>query len=122
MTEIASALSAANAAVFAKLGLDSKHAEVRRSDRPEIADFQCNGAMAAAKAAGKKPQELAGEIAAAWEATALAPTPQVAGPGFLNFTVSAAALSARARAIAEDARAGASLVERKRRVIVDYGG
>ncbi len=122
MTDLASALSAANAAVFATLGLDARHAEVRRSDRPDLAEFQCNGALAAAKAAGKKPLELAGEIAAAWDNTGLAAKPTIAGPGFLNFTVSANALTLRAQAIAEDARAGASLVARKRRVIVDYGG
>ncbi|MBY0562767.1 MAG: arginine--tRNA ligase [Hyphomonadaceae bacterium] len=120
--DLAGALSAANAAVFAKLGLDAKHAEVRRSDRPDLADFQCNGALAAAKAAAKKPQELAGAIAAAWDAEDLAPAPQIAGPGFLNFKVTAKALAARARAIAVDALAGAERVAAPRRVIVDYGG
>ncbi len=122
MKDLASALSAANAAVFVKLGLDARHADVRRSDRPDLAEFQGNGAMAAAKAAGKKPQELASQIAAAWDAEALAPKPQVAGPGFLNFRVTEGALSDRARVIMGDARAGAALVERKRRVVVDYGG
>jgi arginyl-tRNA synthetase len=122
MTDLASALSAANAAVFASLGLDSKHAEVRRSDRPELADFQCNGAMAAAKTAGKKPQELAREIAEGWGRADLAPTPIVAGPGFLNFSVTADALAARAQAIAEDNRAGATKVQNRRSVVVDYGG
>ncbi|MEQ1617829.1 MAG: arginine--tRNA ligase [Terricaulis sp.] len=122
MTDLASALSAANAAVFASLGLDAKHAEVRRSDRPELADFQCNGAMAAARTAGKKPQELAREIAEAWTRAELAPPPLVAGPGFLNFSVTADSLAQRAQAIAEDERAGASRVQQKRRVVVDYGG
>ncbi len=122
MTDLASALSAANAAVFASLGLDAKHSEVRRSDRPELADFQCNGAMAAAKAVGKKPPELAREIAEAWTHAELAAPPLVAGPGFLNFSVTAEALAQRAQAIAEDNRAGASKAQQKRRVVVDYGG
>jgi arginyl-tRNA synthetase len=122
MTDLARALSAANAAVFAKLGLDAKHAGVRRSDRPDLADFQANGALAVAKAAGKKPQEVAQAVAVAWTETGLAPAPSVAGPGFLNFTVSANALAARAQSIADDARAGAALVDQKRRVVVDYGG
>ena len=57
MKDLASAFTAANAAVFAKLGLDPKHADVRRSDRPDLGEFQANGALAVAKAAGKKPQE-----------------------------------------------------------------
>ncbi|MBL8530506.1 MAG: arginine--tRNA ligase [Hyphomonadaceae bacterium] len=122
MTDLASALTAANAAVFASLGLDARHAEVRRSDRPDLGEFQCNGALAAAKAAGRKPPEIAQSVAAAWSETALAPPPSIAGPGFLNFTITPAALAARAKAIAEDAHAGAALVAAPRRVIVDYGG
>jgi len=122
MQDLASALTAANAEVFAKLGLDAKHAEVRRSDRPDLGDFQANGALAAAKAAGVKPRDIAESVAAGWTATELAAAPAIAGPGFLNFIVTAAALSARAQAIAHDARAGASPVAHPRRVIVDYGG
>src|SRR5262245_32871425 len=122
MTDLASPLPAANAAVFAALGLDPKHADVRRSDRPDLGEFQANGALAVAKAAGKKPQEVAQSVVAAWKATDLAPAPAIAGPGFLNFTVTADALSKRAQGIADDPRAGASPVENKRRVVVDYGG
>ena len=50
MKDLASAFTAANAAVFAKLGLDPKHADVRRSDRPDLGEFQANGALAVAKA------------------------------------------------------------------------
>ncbi len=122
MTDLSSALTAANADVFATLGLDPKHAEVRRSDRPDLGEFQCNGALAAAKSAGKKPLEIAQAVAGAWAATDLAAPPTIAGPGFLNFTVTAGALSARAQIIAEDPRTGARLAAPPRRVIVDYGG
>ncbi|MEQ1709288.1 MAG: arginine--tRNA ligase [Terricaulis sp.] len=122
MQDLASALSAANAAVFKSLGLDVRHADVRRSDRPDLGEFQANGALAVAKAAGRKPHEVALSIAAAWQAIALAPAPTIAGPGFLNFAVTPDALAARAQAIADDPRAGAALVEHKRRVVVDYGG
>jgi len=122
MKDLAHALSAANAAVFSSLGLEAKHAEVRRSDRPDLGEFQCNGALAAAKAAGKKPPEIAKAAAAAWNATDLAATPTIAGPGFLNFKVTAGALAERAQFVADDARAGAATVEHPRRVVVDYGG
>jgi len=122
MKDLAHALTAANAAVFSSLGLDAKHAEVRRSDRPDLGEFQCNGALAAAKAAGKKPPEIAQSVAGAWSATDLASAPTIAGPGFLNFKVTPAALALRARSIADDERAGARFVEHPRRVVVDYGG
>ncbi len=122
MKDLAAVLSEANATVFTACGLAARHAEVRRSDRPDLGEFQCNGALASAKAAGKKPLEIAQQTAAAWTATDLADRPTIAGPGFLNFTTTLKALAARAQAIANDARAGASLVEHKRRVVVDYGG
>lgn len=122
MKDLAGALTAANAAVFSSLGLETKHADVRRSDRPDLGEFQCNGALAAAKAAGKKPPEIAQAAAAAWSATDLAAAPSIAGPGFLNFNVTASALSKRAQFVADDARAGANTVEHPRRVVVDYGG
>jgi arginyl-tRNA synthetase len=122
MKDLATVLTEANAAVFTALGLDARHADVRRSDRPDLGEFQCNGPLAAAKAAGKKPPEIAQQVAAAWTATEIAARPAIAGPGFLNFTATSKALTGRAQTIADDPRAGASLVEHKRRVVVDYGG
>ena len=122
MKDLAGALSEANAAAFAAVGVDARHADVRRSDRPDLGEFQSNGALAAAKAAGRKPQDLAQAVSAAWAAPDLAPAPGIAGPGFLNFKVTSKALAKRAQAIADDTRAGASEVGTKRRVIVDYGG
>lgn len=122
MKDLAGALTEANAAAFAAVGVDARHADVRRSDRPDLGEFQSNGALAAAKAAGRKPQELAQAVSAAWAAPELAPPPSVAGPGFLNLTVTAEALARRAQFVADDARAGAGEVDAQRRVIVDYGG
>lgn len=122
MTSIVDALTIANAELFAALGLDSKHAQVRRSNLPELGDFQSSGALAAAKAGGIKPIDLAHRIANAWTAADLAPVPTVSAPGFLNFRVASQALSRRAQAIADDVRVGATRVDQPRRVVVDYGG
>jgi len=122
MTSIVDALTIANAELFAALGLDPKHAEVRRSNLPELGDFQSSGALAAAKSGGTKPIDLAHRIANAWTATELAPVPTVSAPGFLNFRVASRTLSQRTQAIADDVRVGATLVDRQRRVVVDYGG
>jgi arginyl-tRNA synthetase len=122
VSDLAHRLSDATALIFEKLGFDSRHAAVRRSDRPDLADFQCNGALAVAKAAGRKPVEIARSIADAWSATSLADTPAIAGPGFLNYRVLDGALAARAREIVADPRSGASTVQHRRRVLVDYGG
>jgi arginyl-tRNA synthetase len=122
MSDLAGRLSDATSQVFEKLGFDRKHAAVRRSDRPDLADFQCNGALAIAKSVGRKPIEIARAVADAWVERDIADTPGIAGPGFLNYRVTEAALCARTDEIAGDPRAGATTVAHRRRVIVDYGG
>jgi arginyl-tRNA synthetase len=122
MSDLASALSGAVGAAFAGLGLPAELGRVTASDRPDLADFQSNGALAAAKRVGRSPRDIAAAVA-----TALAGEPgleavDVAGPGFINLRVGGPALAARANALAADERAGLSPVAAPRRVLVDYGG
>jgi arginyl-tRNA synthetase len=120
--DLADQLSDVAGAAFAGLGLDAGLGVMRRSDRPDLADFQCNGAMAAAKKLGKNPREIATAIADALRASPLVVASEVAGPGFINVRLAPAALAARAEQIAADPRAGARRVETPRRVVIDFGG
>ena len=122
MTSLAKELSAAAGAAFDAMGLEARFGEVRRSDKPELADFQCNGAMAAAKAAAKNPREIAGEIAAKLKEHASVLSAEVAGPGFINLRVSDAALSARAEGVRGDAMAGAEKAADAQVTVIDFGG
>jgi arginyl-tRNA synthetase len=122
MTDLRGALSAAAGAAFAGLGLDAAFGRVTLSDRPDLADFQCNGALAAAKAAQRNPREIAASVAESLAGSPLVQSVEVAGPGFINLRVSAAALSNRAQDLATDPRLGAQPLASPRRVIVDYGG
>jgi arginyl-tRNA synthetase len=123
MTDLKTALGEAVAAAFAAEGVDALLARVTVSDRPDLADFQSNGALAAAKALKANPRELATKVAARLEGDARLTGVEVAGPGFINLRVSDAALSGRAQAVADDAAyAGASPVAAPRRVIVDFAG
>ncbi|HVW69206.1 MAG TPA: arginine--tRNA ligase [Steroidobacteraceae bacterium] len=122
MQDLTHRLNEATAAAFAASGFDTRAATVRRSDRPDLADFQCNGALATAKQLGRSPRDVATAVADQWKALDLAEKPSVAGPGFLNYHITDAGLSARTQEIADDPRAGASVVAHKRRVLVDYGG
>lgn len=121
-TDLADQLSEAAGAAFSALGLDPALGAMRRSDRPDLADFQCNGAMAAAKKLGKNPREIATAIVDALKASPLVVSTDVAGPGFINVKLSAVALSRRAEQVAADARSGAYTVETPRRVVIDFGG
>ena len=122
MASLGQELSAAAGAAFQGMGLEARFGEVRRSDKPDLADFQCNGAMAAAKAAGRNPREIAGEIAGALKAHASVLSAEVAGPGFINLRVSDAALSARAEAVRGDAMAGAEKAADAAVTVIDFGG
>jgi arginyl-tRNA synthetase len=122
MTDLKQALGEAVEAAFAAEGLPAELARVSASDRPDLADFQSNGALAAAKRVGKNPRELATAVAARLVADPRLAAVEVAGPGFINLKLADAALADRANAIAADARSGAGRVAQTRRVIVDYGG
>jgi arginyl-tRNA synthetase len=110
-------LSALASAAFAAEGFDGAFGAVRVSDRPDLAQFQCNGALAAAKAAGKNPRDLGEKIAARLKAHPIFADVGVAGPGFINLTLTDAALAARIKTGASGWRAAAPET-----IIVDYGG
>jgi len=122
MSDLRSRLSGAAEAAFAALGLSGEFGRVGASDRPDLADFQCNGALAAAKSLKRNPREIAQAVADALRAEPAISEVSVAGPGFINLRVTAQALSDRADALAGDERVGAGRVATARRVLVDYAG
>nr|WP_321359075.1 arginine--tRNA ligase [uncultured Hyphomonas sp.] len=115
-------LSAAASAAFEAMGLEARWGDIRRSDKPELADFQCNGAMGAAKKAGKVPRDVAAEVAAALKENDMVLSAEVAGPGFINIRVSDAALAARAEAVRGEKMAGAEGAPDPQVTVIDFGG
>ncbi len=89
---------------------------VRASER---ADYQSNGVLPLAKRLGVAPRELAERIAATADLDGLASV-EVAGPGFLNLTLSDAYLEAAVTALREDARLGVAPDPERHRVALDY--
>ncbi len=122
MTDLRRQLSDANAAVFVSLDLPLDHARVTVSDRPDLADFQSNGALACAKIAKQPPRDIAVRIREGLSGNPLVGSIDIAGVGFINIRVSDAALTTRTQSIADDPRAGAGEVAQQRRVVIDYGG
>ena len=122
MSDLKRGLSEAVSAAFAAAGLPAELGRVTPSDRPDLADFQCNGALPAAKVVGRPPREIATELLARLEGDPRVAAVEVAGPGFINIRVSDAALAQRASEIAADPRLGASAVENSRKILIDYGG
>lgn len=122
MSDLKRGLSEAVGTAFAAAGLPAELGRVTPSDRPDLADFQCNGALPAAKRAGRNPRDVAAEVVAGLAGDARLAGVEIAGPGFINLKLSDAALSQRAREIAADPRLGAEQVAGPRKVLVDYGG
>lgn len=123
MTDLRTVLGEAVGAAFAAEGVDAGLAKVTTSDRPDLADFQSNGALAAAKALKANPRELATRVAERLKDDPRLSSVEVAGPGFINFKLADSTLATRAAEVAADgAHAGASAIEAPRKVVIDFAG
>lgn len=89
---------------------------VRPSDR---ADAQANGALALAKELGRSPRDVATDVVAAADLSAVASL-EVAGPGFINVTFTDAFVAQQLAGVAADARLGVLPAEQPETVVVDY--
>ena len=85
-------------------------------------DFQTNAALVLAKQAKANPREIAGQLASAVEVDDVAETPEIAGPGFLNFRLKPEYLARQVQARAADGRLGLPLTARPEIVVIDYSG
>ena len=115
-------INAKLAAVFNELNLNPQFAAVKVSDRPDLSDFQCNGALALAKAEKKNPREIASAIAAKLEQDADFAKVSVDGPGFLNLKVNDALIAKVLDGMAADERFGCDKVSEPRKIVLDSGG
>ncbi len=142
MTSLAQKLTELVGAAFEAQGLPAELGVVRVSDRPDLCQFQCNGAMAAAKVAKKRPREVAQgvadyletEYAQATERTSPSQKAgshgsshffkiEIAGPGFINLDVSDDTIAAHLTETASDERRGvAETGNQDQTIILDYGG
>jgi arginyl-tRNA synthetase len=107
---------------FSKLGFPADLGEVVPSQRPELAQFQCNGAMSAAKTAGRPPAEIAAEVAKLLVTSEEIARAEVAPPGFINLTLTDEALARWAGLSAGDGHLGYSVTLTPQNVVVDYAG
>ncbi len=89
---------------------------LRPSDR---CDYQANGVMALAKQVGRPPREVADEIVKACDLEGVASV-EVAGPGFLNLTLSPQLLDSQLRSLLDDDRLGRARTPAVKRVVIDY--
>ncbi len=110
------------ASAFEAAGYDRKYARVTVSNRPDLCEFQCSGAMASAKEYHKAPFMIADEVIAALPADRKAiGKAEVAKPGFINMDVSPAFLGEYLTSVAQDAFLSVPR-EEPQTIMIDYGG
>ncbi len=108
--------------VFESQELDKSFGRVIVSDRPDLAQFQCNGAMAAAKSAKKNPRAVAEIVVTKLKENSIFSKVEIAGPGFINLTLTDEALKNYISLIMGDPRCGAEPIAHGENVVLDYGG
>lgn len=117
LTELTDLVSRA----FVSDGLDGAYGDVVVSQRPELAQFQCNGALSAAKPAGRSPRAIADQVATKIADDARIKDVSVAGPGFINIVLTDEAIAASAQDVIDAGDMGLPEIE-PRAILVDYGG
>ena len=109
-------------AAFTALDLPPELGRVIRSDRPDLAPFQCNGALAAAKAAKRNPREIAAAVVEILKDNTDIADLEIAGPGFINLTPTDALVKGRANQLAASETTGVERAESPLKIVIDYGG
>lgn len=103
-------------------GFSDAQTLVRLSDRPDISDFQSNGALTLAKTLKQNPRAIAQQIADVLVQDSFFEKISVDGPGFINMTISKQALTENANAILNTPTLGYERLDEPKTVVVDYGG
>jgi len=106
---------------FVKAGYEAGFGRVNVSNRPDLCEYQCNGAMALAKAAHKKPIDIAAEVTEQLKGNPAFKKAETCMPGFINMDLSPEFLAAYLKKQSADPDLGIQK-EEKKRYIVDYGG
>lgn len=108
---------------FEAAGLDAKYAKVTVSNRPDLCEYQCNGAMAAAKEYKKAPIMIAEEVVAQLKDNAMFESVEAVKPGFLNLKLNNEFVASYISKMQEDTeRLGCDKVEHPKTIMIDYGG
>ncbi|HEV3304062.1 MAG TPA: arginine--tRNA ligase [Planctomycetaceae bacterium] len=93
---------------------------VKAAQDPKFGDYQANCAMPLAKHLGEPPRKVAERILASLDVADLCELPQVAGPGFINLTLSTRWLEQALAGLVNDERLGMPLVEKPLHVVIDF--
>ncbi len=116
------ALSDIVSAAFAECGYDEKLGTVTFSDRTDLCQFQCNGALTGAKIHRKSPMMIASDVVALLSKNEIFKSVDAAPPGFINITLTDEFLARAEGEMADSSRLCLPLAQNKRKILIDYGG
>jgi len=107
---------------FEKAGYAKELGKVTLSNRPDLCEYQCNGAMAGAKQYKKAPIMIANDVAAQLADSTVFAEVNAVTPGFLNLKIKEAFLKDYLEGMAADEKFGLDMPEHPKKIIIDYGG
>lgn len=123
MDKLIDQLSSVLKKAFAEKGYDEKYGEVAVSNRPDLCQYQCNGALAAAKQYKKAPIMIANEVLECIGDSGIFSSISAIMPGFINMNVNCDYLADYLDGMAADeGRYGLSEAEEPKTIMLDYGG
>ncbi len=122
MNKIISTIAEKMSAAFVAAGYEERFAAVTVSNRPDLCQYQCNGAMAAAKQYKKAPIMIANEVVTGLAGDPMFSLCEAVAPGFINISVSAQYLAEYVFAMKDEEKFGLELAKKPQTVVVDYGG
>ena len=122
MEKILTMISAKVSAAFEAAGYASSYGKVTVSNRPDLCEYQCNGAMPAAKAYRKAPIQIANDVAAKLAGDETFSEVQAVAPGFLNLRLEPSFLAAYLEQTRTAPRFGVEPDPSAGTVVIDYGG
>jgi arginyl-tRNA synthetase len=122
MKKILDLITAEMKTAFADCGYDEIYAKVTLSNRPDLCEYQCNGAMAAAKAYKKKPFDIASEVVSKLLASHAFEAVEAVMPGFINLKINAGYLAEYMNKMALEDQCGCEKTDEPMTIVVDYGG
>ena len=121
MKKILDIISAEVMSAFEEAGYEAGYGKVNLSNRPDLCEYQCNGALALAKQYKKAPIMIANDIAAILAESKILSSVEAVAPGFLNLKVSAEFLAGYLNEMSVSEKFGMETEEPKT-IMVDYGG
>ena len=107
---------------FEKAGYDSSYGKVGVSNRPDLCEYQCNGAMAGAKAYKKAPFMIADDVVGNLADSKVFSMKEMVKPGFINLKVSEEFLADYLKKMEKDEKLGADTAKEPKTIVIDYGG